>query len=109
MDSPRQTVCSPRNRCLPVCQPPGDRSRRDCHRGTRRRIRPHHAQLIRRGPGGILLHRPALADVSENREPDKCKGLRWFPLGALPEHMIDYCRTALGNVAANRAFSLYGW
>src|ERR1700733_4475593 len=20
------------------------------------------------------------ADVSENREPDKCKGLRWFPL-----------------------------
>jgi 8-oxo-dGTP diphosphatase len=49
------------------------------------------------------------AGVPENREPDKCKGLRWFPLGALPEHMFDYCRTALGHVAANRAFSLYDW
>lgn len=49
------------------------------------------------------------AGVPENREPGKCKGLRWFPLGALPEHMIDYCRTALGHIAANRRFSLYGW
>jgi 8-oxo-dGTP diphosphatase len=49
------------------------------------------------------------AGVAENREPGKCKGLRWFPLGALPEHMIDYCRTALGHVAADRRFSLYGW
>jgi 8-oxo-dGTP diphosphatase len=49
------------------------------------------------------------AGVPDNREPGKCKGLSWYPLGALPEHMIDYCRTALGHVAANRAFSLYGW
>lgn len=49
------------------------------------------------------------AGVPENREPDKCNGLRWFPLGALPEHMIDYCRAALSHVAANQAFSLYGW
>ena len=49
------------------------------------------------------------AGVPENREPDKCSGLRWFPLGALPDHMIGYCRTDLGHVAANRAFSLYGW
>lgn len=47
--------------------------------------------------------------VPENREPDKCNGLRWFPLGALPEHMIDYCRIVLGHVTSNRAFSLYGW
>ena len=49
------------------------------------------------------------AGEPENREPDKCKGLRWFPLGALPEHMIDYCRVALGHVAAGRPFSVYGW
>ncbi len=49
------------------------------------------------------------AGVPENREPDKCKGLRWFPLGALPEQMIDYCRVALGYVTASRPFSVYGW
>lgn len=49
------------------------------------------------------------AGVPENREPDKCKGLRWFPLGSLPEHMIGYCRATLGDITANRPFSVYGW
>lgn len=44
-----------------------------------------------------------------NREPDKCRELRWFPLGALPDHMIDYCRTALNHITAPQAFSAYGW
>ena len=29
--------------------------------------------------------------------------------GALPGHMIDYCRVALGHVSAGRLFSVYGW
>ncbi len=45
----------------------------------------------------------------DNREPEKCSELRWFPLNALPDHMIDYCRMALANVAAGSAFSVYGW
>lgn len=49
------------------------------------------------------------AGEPENREPDKCSGLRWFPLGSLPEHLIDYCRVALGHIAAGRPFSVYGW
>lgn len=32
--------------------------------------------------------------VPENIEPDKCAGLRWFPLGDLPDHPIPYCRSA---------------
>lgn len=45
----------------------------------------------------------------ENREPEKCSELRWFPLGALPDHLIDYCRVALSHIAAGQAFSVYGW
>jgi 8-oxo-dGTP pyrophosphatase MutT (NUDIX family) len=45
----------------------------------------------------------------ENREPEKCSELRWFPLSTLPGHLIDYCRTALSHVAAGQPFSVYGW
>jgi len=45
----------------------------------------------------------------ENREPDKCSELRWFPLDALPDHLIDYCRAALAHIAADESFSVYGW
>ncbi len=45
----------------------------------------------------------------ENREPDKCSELHWFPLNALPDHMIAYCRNALDHVITGRPFSIYGW
>lgn len=45
----------------------------------------------------------------ENREPDKCSGLRWFPLGALPTQLIPYCRTALTHIATDHCFSTFGW
>jgi 8-oxo-dGTP diphosphatase len=45
----------------------------------------------------------------ENHEPDKCSELRWFPLRTLPDHMIAYCRTALGHITAGQPFSIYGW
>ena len=41
--------------------------------------------------------------MPENREPDKCSELRWFSLGDLPDHLIDYCRAALAHIAAGRA------
>ncbi len=44
-----------------------------------------------------------------NREPEKCSELRWFPLGALPNHLIAYCRVALRHIAAGQPLSLYGW
>lgn len=45
----------------------------------------------------------------ENREPDKCSELYWFPMNKLPDHMIDYCRVALQHIAAASPFSIYGW
>jgi 8-oxo-dGTP diphosphatase len=47
--------------------------------------------------------------MPENREPNKCSELRWFPLSALPEHLVGYCRVALAHIAAGQAFSVYGW
>jgi hypothetical protein len=47
--------------------------------------------------------------VPENLEPDKCSGLRWFPLGDLPDHLIPYCQAALGYIANNHCFSTFGW
>ncbi|KDA44526.1 NUDIX domain-containing protein [Frankia sp. BMG5.23] len=45
----------------------------------------------------------------DNREPDKCSELAWFPLDGLPDHLIAYCRTALEHIAAGQPFSTYGW
>ena len=45
----------------------------------------------------------------ENREPGKCSELAWFSIGGLPEQMIGYCRVALGHIADDHAFSVYGW
>lgn len=47
--------------------------------------------------------------MPENREPHKCGELGWFSLDALPDHLIDYCRVALGHIAAGEPFSTYGW
>ncbi|MGV9834272.1 NUDIX hydrolase [Nocardia niigatensis] len=45
----------------------------------------------------------------ENREPDKCTELQWFPTSELPGHLIDYCRAAMEHISAGRPFSVYGW
>ncbi|MGW4842763.1 NUDIX hydrolase [Nocardia brasiliensis] len=45
----------------------------------------------------------------ENREPEKCSGLEWFAVDALPVHMIDYCRVAMRHIADSSPFSVYGW
>jgi 8-oxo-dGTP diphosphatase len=47
--------------------------------------------------------------IPVNREPRKCRELRWFPLDELPEVMISYCRAALKNIAAGNPFSVCGW
>lgn len=42
-------------------------------------------------------------------EPDKCDDMRWFPLDALPENMIDYIRQAVENYRKKIFYSEYGW
>jgi 8-oxo-dGTP diphosphatase len=45
----------------------------------------------------------------ENREPEKCEKLSFFPLDALPSNLVGYIRQALDHVAQGIFFSEPGW
>ncbi|MER5970015.1 methyltransferase domain-containing protein [Streptomyces sp. NPDC002055] len=42
-----------------------------------------------------------------NREPEKCSQLDWFPLDALPDDMVAYCRAGLDAYRAGDRFVLH--
>ncbi|MFI7312875.1 methyltransferase domain-containing protein [Streptomyces hygroscopicus] len=42
-----------------------------------------------------------------NREPEKCSELGWFPLDALPDDMVAYCRAGLDAYRAGHRFTLH--
>ncbi|GAA0676806.1 hypothetical protein GCM10009548_53620 [Streptomyces malaysiensis subsp. malaysiensis] len=42
-----------------------------------------------------------------NREPEKCSELGWFPLDALPDDMVAYCRAGLDAYRAGHRFALH--
>lgn len=44
-----------------------------------------------------------------NMEPHKCAGLGWYPLGELPEPMVDFTAVALKTFPQGIAFSCVGW
>ncbi len=44
-----------------------------------------------------------------NREPEKCAGLNYFPLGKLPSNTIDYIKIALKAIFKDNFYSEIGW
>ncbi|MBM7442131.1 trifunctional class I SAM-dependent methyltransferase/NUDIX hydrolase/VOC family protein [Streptomyces sp. HB132] len=66
-----------------------------------------------RGPGG----NPRMgwffeADLDpgrppRNAEPDKCSELAWYPLDALPDDMVAYCREGLDGYRAGQRFLIH--
>ncbi|GAA1119492.1 methyltransferase domain-containing protein [Streptomyces javensis] len=56
------------------------------------------AELGERGEGGL---------EPVNREPEKCSELGWFPLDALPDDMVAYCRAGLEAYRAGHRFALH--
>ncbi|MEV6262567.1 trifunctional class I SAM-dependent methyltransferase/NUDIX hydrolase/VOC family protein [Streptomyces sp. NPDC051784] len=42
-----------------------------------------------------------------NAEPDKCSELGWFPLDALPDDMVAYCRAGLDGYRAEQRFLIH--
>lgn len=45
----------------------------------------------------------------ENKEPEKCKELDYFPLKNLPENTIPYIRKVLERIDNRESYSEYGW
>lgn len=45
----------------------------------------------------------------ENREPDKCAELAFYPLDDCPENLIPYIRNVLKAVKTETAYSESGW
>jgi len=45
----------------------------------------------------------------ENREPDKCYELRWFPLDALPDDIIAYSSVGVRSALTGEIYSELGW
>jgi 8-oxo-dGTP pyrophosphatase MutT (NUDIX family)/catechol 2,3-dioxygenase-like lactoylglutathione lyase family enzyme len=66
-----------------------------------------------RGPGArprtgwFFEARYDAGDPPANREPDKCSGLSWHPLSALPDGMVAYCRAGLDAYRAGERFVLH--
>ncbi|HWU10115.1 MAG TPA: NUDIX domain-containing protein, partial [Streptomyces sp.] len=66
-----------------------------------------------RGPGGSPRmgwffeadHDPARPP--RNAEPDKCSELDWYPLDALPDDMVAYCREGLDGYRAGQRFLIH--
>jgi len=44
-----------------------------------------------------------------NREPPKYSALRWFPLAALPDQLIDYPATGIHAYRTGLTFTVRGW
>ncbi len=45
----------------------------------------------------------------ENREPQKCLELAWFPLGALPPDTVEYIRDGIARAVRGDWFGVHGW
>ena len=45
----------------------------------------------------------------QNREPEKCSEIGWFPLQALPANVIPYVRHAIEQVVLGNTYSEFGW
>lgn len=66
-----------------------------------------------RGPGGnprmgwfFEAHLDP-ARPPRNAEPDKCSELAWYPLDALPDDMVAYCRAGLDGYRAGERFLIH--
>ena len=58
---------------------------------------------------GLFFATERWAGEPTNREPEKCSAVRWFPLAALPERLIDYPASGINAYRNAESFSVKGW
>ena len=57
----------------------------------------------------IFFDCSSFSGVIENREPQKCERLEFFPLDGFPSNMVDYNAAALRAIANQEFYSEWGW
>jgi SAM-dependent methyltransferase len=68
----------------------------------------HRAPDEQARTGWFFLARQAEGDpLPVNAEPGKCSGIGWYPLDALPEDMVAYCRAGVDAYRAGHRFLLH--
>jgi 8-oxo-dGTP diphosphatase len=45
----------------------------------------------------------------QNREPDKCDDLSWFPIGDMPHNVIPYIKEAIGCFETGKTYVEWGF
>jgi 8-oxo-dGTP pyrophosphatase MutT (NUDIX family) len=67
----------------------------------------HRAPHGRARIGWFFVARHGSGGEPFNREPDKCSELGWYPLDALPDDMVAYCRAGIDAYRAGHRFVLH--
>ena len=57
----------------------------------------------------IYLHTKKWSGDITNREPHKCKELKWFKIDDLPNNIVPEVKLALENIDKNIHYGEYGW
>lgn len=58
---------------------------------------------------GLFFSTPVWHGEPENREPQNCSAVAWFPLNALPTPMVDFTHAALQAHREGVAFAVFDW
>jgi 8-oxo-dGTP pyrophosphatase MutT (NUDIX family) len=58
---------------------------------------------------GIFFATPRWLGEPDNREPEKCSAVQWFPMNALPDRLIAYPAAGIRGYRDGVTFSLSGW
>ncbi|MFC8046280.1 NUDIX domain-containing protein [Nocardia sp. NPDC057353] len=78
--------------------------------GTLRLVHTAHVTAPNRDSRlGLFFHTEHWSGTPENREPDRCYELRWFPLDALPADLIRYPALGIDGWRTGTPYSEFGW
>lgn len=68
-----------------------------------------HRRAVERENVDVFYLTREWVGTPENREPEKCDDLAWFPIDKLPENTIPYIRQAIEHSLNNVPYSENGW
>ncbi len=68
-----------------------------------------HRKAVGRENIDVFFMTEKWSGIIENKEPNKCDDLSWFPLTELPQNIIPYVRQAIEQSMQGISYSEYGF